>query len=392
MRRKLFSIVLLCGLFFTCSELVFAQGQFGGTSSEPVIDSAVGHLRITCDPESDLEDVALISALLNSREVVAALIRSENDSPGKQLQKALANGEVEIDVSLVPGSIRSLIRIVVLSKDDRFAAHDLLVALVESLRIELEEMDASDAKHEDLRDLTEQSENLKAEIDNKKSMAVKLRASLSAYQLDDKSLEAVRRDLFAKKQELRLEVLALESRVGALAQKLSDITSEIEQAMANDPLVAKLEVVVEYRQAALDVALAQQVAEKENEKPIATSDELIAKRRLELAQAEADLVKAREESKVRAGGGLVVDLRRQLTVTEIELFEASGRSKEMDAIAAELHKNREPSQLRTLESEIAVLERWQTQLLERLTEKRITLEMREKPTVTLILNYKASVF
>lgn len=360
-------------------------------SQKRMSSDAIGYLRITCAPESHLGDAETIAVLVNSREVIARMMRDSErfDWTPDQFAEAFANDRIRFVAVPHSKTNTSLIRVMVFSIDDRLPAEDLLSLLIESLRSYIERLDEPVAQLTLLNNATGAASSLKKQIQQKRNEASHLRAALGPSGLDDETLEVVRRELIAQKLELELEVRALETRREMLAEKIAEITKHMQEAVKNDPIAAKLEMVVQLRRELLEVIQIEQSAtqEEESKQQTETRRGEIAEAEIDLAQAETELAKWREEYIYRSIGGQLVELRQQLTAAEINLAESTERYK---AIIEQISSP--PSEsvtVKAVDSEIEVLERTYEQLVERKIQLELELKLRAKPSVTLIRDFVA---
>jgi hypothetical protein len=199
-----------------------------------------------------------------------------------------------------------------------------------------------------------------------------------AADIDIKALMVQRSDLTRKLQGLEVEMASMDARRQAIAREIDRIRHEAEAKLANDPVAAELERLVQSNMEILNRR--QRVADNS---PAAVTD--LAQANENLTRARIELAKRREELARQTGGGQLEAFTAEMVRMTVDNAEKQAQMailhRQLDQTQAQLAQatrfDPEAARARAMREGLEVMDR-------RIAELRIRLATLQAPTVTVI--------
>ncbi len=262
--------------------------------------------------------------------------------------------------------------------DERVSANELMQELIEAFRSTLKQLDYAAVKR-----IVKQLVSVE-DIASKESRNIARMRSEISVQMEILGFSGLSRGdqeelllrLYSQKQEIELEVRALQARFRVAAEGYEARSNVVQTRVQEDPVVKELAHIVSLREQAKELLIERSKKQAEGPFEVLKSD-------TDLSLARAELAKQRAEASRRAGGEELLELQRQITMTGLELEEAGQRLSFIEEQIERLPKGGSV-QIEAMQREVEVSEENHRKLLERSQEMRTTIDLHERPTVTVI--------
>jgi hypothetical protein len=180
-----------------------------------------------------------------------------------------------------------------------------------------------DQLHQDER----QFEHNQVEMDELRArhdgLAKELREATGAVDVSTASVRDRLASLQTQKESATIELAAKQARSDALANQISNFSSQIQDKIKSDPIAAELSKIVGVRQKEFDRA---QSTNKAGGATAGDVDQAMAS----LAEAKAKLLEREEAAANAAGGDIIAGWNRELMTLSVDLAELRARSKALD--------------------------------------------------------------
>ncbi len=365
--RSCIVVLIIVGLWGARSAHSQVSQPFDSPTSAQPSSEAVGRLRSSIgNIDSDLSD------FLHSEAFRRETIREAAGIDPKASDENLPR----IEIQRMDGPGVAGLKFQVKSYDPKVPAEKVLESLKDVVTDMLRKLDDFHLRKMVQRDVQgAQLESLAANLQKERDSLLAL-AKIHHVELNPAVATEKRIRLEAELERLDIEFQGLEARRTVLEQQIAELGKQVESGLSADPVVLReLAKSVEARKRILEAKQAQF-----NSNNITV--DVVETARDQLAQAEAELARYRRAAADAAGGQRVMELRRRLEDTAIELAEIRAKQKIVKELAAAAG-NQSP-QIEIKQMQLELMEQLYRQASEQFNKLNLEVQQYVPPTVTLI--------